>query len=367
MAEGLTYTSGPQWLAQYVLHDKWVLGVAGTHGKTTTTSMLAWILESAGLKPGFLIGGVARNFDVSARAGDSAFFVVEADEYDTAFFDKRPKFIHYAPRTIVLNNLEFDHADIFPDLNAIELQFHYLVRTIPGNGLIVSPHDEPTIDMVLRRGCWTKRQQYGIDVPEEICRKFAANGGVFWNAVLADKYGSRFVIEKYGQGVEGAIMNRVQIQWQEIGVHNVRNAMSAVAAAHHAGVDVISAGAALNSFKGVKRRLELLGGTNDVYVYDDFAHHPTAIESTLNGLREKLKSQQEQGRIIAIIEPRSNTMRMGVHQDELVQVTQVADMVIWKMPGKCGLNFNSMISASATPAYSFKEVDEILQFVEVNA
>ncbi len=367
LAEGLTYTSGPQWLAQYVLHDRWVLGVAGTHGKTTTTSMLAWIMECAGLKPGFLIGGVARNFEVSARAGETPFFIVEADEYDTAFFDKRPKFIHYAPRTTILNNLEYDHADIFPDLDAIELQFHYLVRTIPGNGLIISPHDEAPIDMVLRRGCWTPRQQFGIDVPEEICKKLAANGGVFWNAVLGDKYGSRFDLEKYGQGVDGSIMNRVRIEWNEIGLHNVRNAMSAVAAAHHAGVDVISAGEALNTFKGVKRRLELLGEGNGVRVYDDFAHHPTAIESTLNGLKEKLNARQEEGRIIAVIEPRSNTMKMGVHQDELVVATQPADIVIWKMPQKCGLNFNSMISASETPAYSFKDVDEIIQFIEVNA
>ncbi|MFT4861574.1 MAG: UDP-N-acetylmuramate: L-alanyl-gamma-D-glutamyl-meso-diaminopimelate ligase [Pseudohongiellaceae bacterium] len=364
--EGIHYTSGPQWLSQYVLHDKWVIGIAGTHGKTTTSAMVAWILEYAGYKPGYLIGGVANNFPTSATVGDSSFFVVEADEYDTAFFDKRSKFVHYSPRTAVINNLEFDHADIFDDLEAIKKQFHHLVRTIPSNGQIIHPHGETTIDSMLSMGCWTKRQQFGVAVANEICQKLAANGGTFWNAELHDEHGGEFELVKYGQGSTGEVVSRSLIKWQLTGLHNVKNAMAALAAAHHVGVDVVSAAQALMKFEGVKRRMELRGEVQGVYVYDDFAHHPTAIETTLAGMAAKLPGEYQESRLIAVIEPRSNTMKMGVHQDQLVAASQSADMVIWQTPERSGLNFSEMISSSKTPAYAFSEVDEIVAFLEEN-
>lgn len=364
--EGIHYTSGPQWLSQYVLHNKWVIGIAGTHGKTTTSAMTAWILEYAGYKPGYLIGGVANNFPASATIGDSSFFVVEADEYDTAFFDKRSKFVHYSPRTAVINNLEFDHADIFDDLEAIKKQFHHLVRTIPGNGQIMHPHGEAAIDAVLSMGCWTKRQQFGVAVPNEICQKLAANGGTFWNAELHDDHGGEFELIKYGQGSTGEVVSRNLISWQLAGLHNVKNGMAALAAAHHVGVDVNSAAEALMKFEGVKRRMELRGAVAGVYVYDDFAHHPTAIETTLKGMAAKLPGEYHESRLIAVIEPRSNTMKMGVHQDQLVAACQNADMIIWQTPERSGLDFGDMISKSKTPAYAFSEVDEIVAFLEEN-
>lgn len=362
--EGINYTSGPQWLSQFVLHDKWVLGIAGTHGKTTTSAMTAWILEYAGFNPGYLIGGVTNNFPTSATIGDSSFFVVEADEYDTAFFDKRSKFVHYSPRTVVLNNLEFDHADIFDDLNAIEKQFHHLVRTIPGNGQIIYPHNEATIEMVLSMGCWTPTQQFGISIPNEICRKLAANGGIFWNAQLLDDHGSEFELIKYGQGSTGEVVSRSVIDWELNGLHNVKNGIAAIAAAHHVGVNVDTAREALMQFKGVKRRMELRGVVEKISVYDDFAHHPTAIESTLSGMAAKLKSSPEPSRLIAVIEPRSNTMKMGIHQNQLVAACQAADIIIWQTPENAGLDFQSMIVKSETPAYVFADVDEIVTFVE---
>lgn len=365
--EGISYTSGPQWLAQYVLKDKWVLGVAGTHGKTTTSAMLAWILEYAGMNPGYLIGGVTNNFPTSARLGGSDFFVVEADEYDTAFFDKRSKFVHYSPRTAILNNLEFDHADIFDDLSDIEKQFHHLVRTIPSTGQIIYPYGEAALESVLAKGCWSKCQQFGISVSDEICKKLAANGGTFWNAHLLDDHGGEFELVKYGQGSTGEVVSRSIVKWELTGLHNVKNALAAVAAAHHVGVDVASARDALLLFKGVKRRMELRGVVAGVSVYDDFAHHPTAIESTLKGLAAKLPNQFQHSRLIAIIEPRSNTMKLGIHQQTLVAASQAADMVIWQKPERSGLDMDSMIKDSKTPAYSFLEVDEIVAFVKENA
>jgi UDP-N-acetylmuramate: L-alanyl-gamma-D-glutamyl-meso-diaminopimelate ligase len=364
--EGIHYTSGPQWLSQYVLHDKWVIGIAGTHGKTTTSAMAAWILEYAGYNPGYLIGGVANSFPTSATLRDSSFFVVEADEYDTAFFDKRSKFVHYSPRTAVINNLEFDHADIFEDLDAIKKQFHHLIRTIPGTGKIIHPYGDRAIDSVLSMGSWTKKQQFGVAVPNEICQKLAANGGTFWNAELHDEHGGEFELIKYGQGSTGEVVSRSLINWQLTGLHNVKNAMAAVAAAHHVGVDVTSAAEALMKFEGVKRRMEMVGNVGGVYVYDDFAHHPTAIETTLRGMAAKLPSQFQESRLIAVIEPRSNTMKMGVHQDQLVAAAQCADMIIWQTPERTGLNFPEMISKSKTPAYAFREVDEIIAFLEEN-
>jgi UDP-N-acetylmuramate: L-alanyl-gamma-D-glutamyl-meso-diaminopimelate ligase len=298
---GLPYVSGPQWLHDHVLQGRWVLAVAGTHGKTTTSSMLAWILEHAGLHPGFLIGGVPENFGVSARLTDTPFFVIEADEYDTAFFDKRSKFVHYVPRTAVLNNLEYDHADIFPDLAAIETQFHHLVRTVPANGLIIAPDGDAALDRVLARGLWTPVDRFG------------GNGA--WQAGEPDAEGSFEVFH------EGA--SRGRVLWQLLGEHNRRNALAAMAAARHAGVPVAGAVDALGRFEGVKRRMELRGQVNGISVYDDFAHHPTAIATTIAGLRRKAGL----ARIIAIIEPRSNTMKLGVMKAALPGSLQDADQV----------------------------------------
>ena len=365
--EGLNYISGPQWLAQFVLHNRWVLGVAGTHGKTTTSAMLAWILEYCGMKPGYLIGGVCNNFSSSANLGESAFFVVEADEYDSAFFDKRSKFVHYAPRTVILNNLEYDHADIFENLQAIERQFHHLVRTVPGNGLIIHPQNDENLLRVLGKGCWTKRQRFAVAEKEAQCKKLASNGNVFWNAVMLDAYGSEFDVIKYGQGSTGEVMSRKTVKWSQTGEHNVRNGVAAIAAAHHVGIEVGAACDALQEFKGVKRRMELRGGVDGIKVYDDFAHHPTAIEVTLRGLAARLHSERSKGRLLAVIEPRSNTMALGVHQQQLVDACAVADMVIWFKPEKSGLDFNQLIADSRVPSYAFPTVKEIVMYLEENS
>jgi len=295
------YLSGPQWLAETLLRDKWVLAVAGTHGKTTASAMLAWILEHGGLAPGFLIGGVPLNFGVSARARESRFFVVEADEYDTAFFDKRSKFVHYRPRTAILNNLEFDHADIFPDLAAIETQFHHLVRTVPGNGLIVANGREEAVKRLIDRGCWTPVEWLGRE--EGWCSGEASKDGSF-----------EILFAGRSQG---------RVLWNLMGEHNQMNALAAVAAARHAGVPVAQAIEALGRFENVRRRMELRGAVGEVTVYDDFAHHPTAIESTIAGLRGKVGG----GRILAVLEPRSNTMKMGVMKERLAASLAGADLV----------------------------------------
>lgn len=307
LERGLPYTSGPQWLGDHLLADRWVLAVAGTHGKTTTSSMLAWILEYAGMAPGYLIGGVPNNFGVSARLGESSFFVVEADEYDSAFFDKRSKFVHYRPRTLIVNNLEFDHADIFPDLAAIQTQFHHLMRTVPGSGLVVHPAGDENVRAVLERGCWSGCESVGND------------GN--WRAELLAADGSRFRVW-CGTEVAG------EVSWTQTGDHSVANGLAAIAAARHVGVPPGVAVKALDRFEGVKRRMECLADTGTVRVYDDFAHHPTAIATTLEGLRRAVGSE----RIIAVIEPRSNTMRMGVHRDRLAQSAAAADSVLWFQP-----------------------------------
>jgi len=296
---GLPYVSGPQWLADHVLRGKWTLAVAGTHGKTTTSSMLAWVLEHAGHNPGFLIGGVPQNFGVSARFTDSPYFVVEADEYDTAFFDKRSKFVHYGPRTAVLNNLEFDHADIFPDLGAIETQFHHLVRTVPSNGLIVANGADPAIARVLERGCWSPTERFG-----------AAAG---WN--------HRDIDGGFDVLLDGTAV--AQVRWDLLGEHNKLNALAAIAAARHVGIEPARAAAALGEFANVKRRMEVRGEARGVTVYDDFAHHPTAIATTIEGLRRKVGA----ARILAVLEPRSNTMKLGVMKDELAPSLAGADRV----------------------------------------
>ena len=307
---GLPYVSGPQWLAENVLYGRWVLGVAGTHGKTTTASMLAWVLEYAGLAPGFLIGGIPQNFGISARlpqvpkadpASRSPFFVIEADEYDTAFFDKRSKFVHYRPRTAILNNLEYDHADIFPNLAAIQTQFHHLVRTIPGQGLIVCNGREESLQTVLAQGCWTPVENFG-----------SAEG---WQAGEPDENGA-FDVLHHGQTVG-------HIAWPLLGEHNRLNALAVIAAARHAGVSIQVACEALSQFQNVKRRMEVKGCVRGITVYDDFAHHPTAIATTIAGLRQKVGG----ARIIAVLEPRSNTMKLGSMKAALPGSLAEADQV----------------------------------------
>jgi UDP-N-acetylmuramate: L-alanyl-gamma-D-glutamyl-meso-diaminopimelate ligase len=302
---GRPYTSGPQWLAEHVLRDRWVLAVAGTHGKTTTTSMLAWILEYAGLAPGFLVGGVPSNFGISARLGAAPYFVVEADEYDTAFFDKRAKFVHYRPRTLIVNNIEYDHADIYADIDAIIWQFHQLLRTVPRRGLIVANGHDANIERLLARGAWTP------------VTTFSARAGARWFARY-DSIGNESQFSVYEDGV--ACGSTV---WPLLGQHNLENALAAIAAAAHVGVAPSVALAALAQFKGVKRRLEMRGQFDGISLYEDFAHHPTAIAATLAGLKSLAGGQ----RIVAVMEPRSNTMRMGVHGDALCRSFEEADRV----------------------------------------
>jgi UDP-N-acetylmuramate: L-alanyl-gamma-D-glutamyl-meso-diaminopimelate ligase len=336
---GLPYTSGPQWLAEHVLQDKWVLAVSGTHGKTTTSSMLAWILEHAGMAPGFLIGGVPANFQVSARSGNSDFFVVEADEYDTAFFDKRSKFIHYRPRTLAINNLEFDHADIFDNLAAIQRQFHHVVRCVPGAGQIVYRHGVQAIEDTLAMGCWTPVTSFGIGEAST----------ADWRAQLLTEDGSAFrVLPPGGEPID--------VQWSHCGQHNIENALAALACARHVGVAPSVAARALADFQGVKRRLELLGSPGDVAVYDDFAHHPTAIATTLQGLR----ARAGKGRVIALVEPRSNTMRMGEHREQLASATAAADRVYWFQPPGMDWSLDSVVGASLVPASVVADVDELV-------
>lgn len=301
----IPYTSGPQWLADHVLQNRWVIAIAGTHGKTTTSSMLSWILDTNGFEPGFLIGGIPLNFGISARLGKSAFFVIEADEYDSAFFDKRSKFLHYRPRTAILNNLEYDHADIFENLDAIKKQFHHLIRTIPSEGLIIIPEYDLNLADVINMGCWTKITTTGIENKPE------------WQAELYKMDGSEFQVN-FANQVQGTIC------WSITGNHNIYNALSAIAAARHIGIQPKDAINALNNFKSVKRRMEIIFKQKQLVIYDDFAHHPTAIKTTLDGLRKQVGKEK----IIAIIEPRSNTMRLGVHTLSLAESLLVADIAI---------------------------------------
>ena len=348
--QGLPYISGPQWLAENVLQGKWVLAVAGTHGKTTTSSMLAWILEYAGLTPGFLIGGVPENFAVSARLPQtpqqdansiSPFFVIEADEYDTAFFDKRSKFVHYHPRTAVLNNLEFDHADIFEDLAAIEKQFHHLVRTVPGQGLLVANGKEASLQRVIDKGCWTPVEKFGADDN--------------WQAANAYGDGSFDVL------FAGKLQGRVN--WDLLGEHNRMNALASIAAARHAGVAVETSIAGLSEFKNVKRRMETKGVVNNITVYDDFAHHPTAIETTLAGLRAKLDAASSDGRIIAVLEPRSNTMKLGVMKEALPASLKDADLVFC-YGANLGWSAEEALRAIANKAKTFDDLALLVQAIK---
>ncbi|MAY41599.1 MAG: UDP-N-acetylmuramate:L-alanyl-gamma-D-glutamyl-meso-diaminopimelate ligase [Oceanospirillaceae bacterium] len=341
--KGLNYTSGPQWLSEHLLKDKWVLAVAGTHGKTTTSTMLAWILEHAGMKPGFLIGGVPLDFGVSARVGDSVFFVIEADEYDTAFFDKRSKFVHYRPRTLVMNNLEYDHADIFPDLAAIQRQFHHVIRIVPGNGQIIYPQGERALDEVVDMGAWSDISRTGIVQAGD-------NGGECeWQARLLNEDGTQFDVLH-----EGRLVGCVE--WGMTGQHSVNNALASIAAARNVGVQPEHAIDALNEFKGVKRRMELLDTVNGVKVYDDFAHHPTAIETTLQGIRAQVGSEK----IVAVIEPRSNTMRLGTHQSLLADSVTNADSVYWFQPQGMDWSLESIVKQSSVPAAVYSDTDKLI-------
>lgn len=340
--EGLAYVSGPEWLRENLLGERWVLAVAGTHGKTTVSSMLAWILEDAGLDPGFLIGGIPENFGISARLGSTPFFVVEADEYDTAFFDKRSKFVHYRPRTLVLNNLELDHTDIFDDLGVIQRQFHHLVRTVPGCGLIVYSTAQPALAEVLAMGCWTPTEQAG-------------EGGL-WTARPIRPDCSHLEVCLGGESV-GAL------EWDQTGHHNLQNALVALAAARHAGVPPREALASLRRFAGVKRRMELKGEVAGVRVYDDFAHHPTAIATTLEGLRRRVGSS----RIIAVLEPRSNSMRMGTHNASLAASLETADLVHLFAPADLGWDPTPWLAPLGARARIFTRVEDIVAQVAAEA
>lgn len=332
----LPYTSGPQWLLENVLKDRWVLAVSGTHGKTSTASMLAWILEYAGLNPGFLIGGVPQNFDRSARLGESPFFVIEADEYDSAFFDKRSKFVHYRPRTLILNNLEFDHADIFDDLSDIQKQFHHLLRMVPNNGLILYPKSDANLTRVLDMGCWTPVQSTEGD----------------WKKVNASADGSQFDVS-YKGNVCGTL------SWNLLGEHNMNNALMAISAAQHSGVKAELAIEALGKFINAKRRMEIKAEIGGVTIYDDFAHHPTAIATTLNGLRAKVGKK----RILAVLEPRSNTMKMGVHKDTLADSWQQADQAFIFEPTNLNWSMQDLLARSDVTTLLYKDIGTLIKSI----
>jgi UDP-N-acetylmuramate: L-alanyl-gamma-D-glutamyl-meso-diaminopimelate ligase len=347
---GMAYTSGPLWLAEQVLHDRHVIAVTGTHGKTTTTAMLTWILEHAGLAPGFLVGGVPGNFESSARLGQPPFFVIEADEYDTAFFDKRAKFVHYRPRTAILNNLEYDHADIYPDVASIRRQFNQLLRTVPGAGRLIVNAQDAEVAAVLNEGCWTPRESFGLV-------KGGAGLSADWTAHIAkDSAASRFAVHFQGREV-------AEVAWTLIGEHNVMNALAAIGAARHVGVTAERAAQALNAFRGVKRRMEVRGEVAGVTVYDDFAHHPTAIETTLKGLRARVGA----ARIIAVLEPRSNTMKMGVHREQLAPSLAVADRTWLLNSPDLGWDLPGAVSSMGDQANLAGSVDALVQGLAAQA
>ena len=335
--ERIRYISGPQWIAEQVLRDRWVLAVAGTHGKTTTASLLCWLLEHAGVEPGFLIGGVPENFGISARLGRTPYFVIEADEYDTAFFDKRSKFVHYGPKTLIMNNLEYDHADIFDDLDDIKKQFHHLVRTVPGEGLILVNADDQNLADVMRRGCWSHRQSFSV------------RGAADWRAYGRSADFSRFDIDNDG----GA---RCGTRSPLVGAFNMSNVLAAVAAAQHAGVSADKACEGVGLFKSVKRRLQLLATVNGVYVYDDFAHHPTAIQQTLEALRQTAAH----GRVICVLEPRSNTMLLGKHENTLKDSLNQADRVFLFKPEGVAWDMDALVDRTLTISGSVPELVHLL-------
>jgi UDP-N-acetylmuramate: L-alanyl-gamma-D-glutamyl-meso-diaminopimelate ligase len=345
---GMAYTSGPQWLAEEVLRDKHVIAVAGTHGKTTTTAMLTWILEDAGLEPGFLVGGVPSNFDSTARLGKGRLFVIEADEYDTAFFDKRAKFVHYRPRTAILNNLEYDHADIYADVAAIRRQFNQLLRTVPAAGRIIVNGEDAELETTLGLGCWTPRETFGVARIGDSAR---GGANLDWSAQIeTDSAASRFAVHFRGREV-------AKVEWSLLGEHNVMNALAAIAAAAHVGVDAARAAQALGRFRGVKRRMEIRGVIDEVTVYDDFAHHPTAIETTLRGLRARVAG----ARIVAVVEARSNTMKLGVHREQLAPALALADRTWFFNPADMGWDLPAAVAALGDRARFAASVDALVK------
>jgi UDP-N-acetylmuramate: L-alanyl-gamma-D-glutamyl-meso-diaminopimelate ligase len=345
--EGIPYTSGPGWLAEHVLQGRHVIGVAGTHGKTTTTTMVAWVLEQAGLNPGFLIGGVPNGFAASARLGGGKFFVVEADEYDSAFFDKRSKFIHYAPTTAILNNLEFDHADIFENLDAIKKQFHHLVRTIPGKGRIIVPAEDNNLADVLSKGAWTPVEKFSVDETRD---------GADWRADSLSEDGTSFAVLRNNVKVG-------EVHWTMTGRHSVNNGLAAIISAEHCGVAPEVACKALSEFPGVKRRMEVVGEVRGITVFDDFAHHPTAIQTTLAGLRKKVGAKNGTQKIIAVIEPRSNTMRLGAHKENLAPSVADADLVLWYQPEGLNWDLGPVVAESPVPALVLNTIEAIIEKV----
>ncbi len=351
--KNIPYTSGPQWLAENVLNQRWVLAVAGTHGKTTTSSMLAWILEFAGMSPGFLIGGIPANFGLSARFGGDPFFVVEADEYDTAFFDKRSKFVHYHPRTAILNNLEFDHADIFDGLDDIKKQFHHLVRTVPGEGLLVLNGDDKNLPDVIGQGCWSETEIFSSG---KSVKAGSDESGGRWTIGECSNDGSMFEV-LYNNVVAG------KVSWSIHGAYNRLNALAAIIAARHAGVSVGTSCDALAEFSGIKRRLEVRGVIAGITVYDDFAHHPTAIAETLTAMKEVRGS----GRVFAVLEPRSNTMRMGVHKSTLAASFSGADAVLLYQPAVMDWNLDEIVAGSPVPATVYDSTEKIITELVRNA
>jgi UDP-N-acetylmuramate: L-alanyl-gamma-D-glutamyl-meso-diaminopimelate ligase len=318
----IPYCSGPQWLSEHVLHKRHVMAVSGTHGKTTTASLLAWILEDAGLSPGFLIGGIPVNFDTTARFGESEYFVVEADEYDTAFFDKRAKFVHYRPQTLLINNLEFDHADIYKNIDEILWQFHQLMRTVPGNGRVIVNGDDENVDRIIKQGCWTAVET------------FSSKGNGDWNAAFTDSGERRIEVSNASGASAGAA-------WKLGGTHNLENALAAIAAAQSAGVNVSQAVDAVSRFDGVKRRMERTATVSDIAIYDDFAHHPTAIQRTIAGLKKRYPGQ----RIVVALEPRSNTMKLGIHKDALAASLDGADVVFVYRPEGVDVRFDTDLAS----------------------
>ncbi|QTL39616.1 UDP-N-acetylmuramate:L-alanyl-gamma-D-glutamyl-meso-diaminopimelate ligase [Xenorhabdus budapestensis] len=336
---GIPYTSGPQWLHDHVLPERWVLAVAGTHGKTTTAGMLAWILEACDYKPGFLIGGVPGNFDVSAQIGESPFFVIEADEYDSAFFDKRSKFVHYSPRTLIMNNLEFDHADIFENLAAIQKQFHHLVRIVPGLGKILVPDNDVNLKQVLGMGCWSELEHLG-------------ETGV-WHVQKNTQDSSTYQVYHHGELVG-------EVNWSLVGEHNMHNGLMAIAAAHHVGIQPNDACQVLGDFINARRRLELLGRVNDISVYDDFAHHPTAILATLEALRSKAGSM---ARILAVLEPRSNTMKLGMSKNDIAPSLGRADEVFLFQPGNIQWQVAEIAEQCVQPVSWSTDIDTLVRMI----
>lgn len=333
----IPYCSGPQWLSEHVLHKRHVIAVSGTHGKTTTASLLAWILEDAGLSPGFLIGGIPVNFDASARFGESEFFVVEADEYDTAFFDKRAKFVHYRPQTLVINNLEFDHADIYQDIDAILWQFHQLMRTVPGNGRVIINSEDENVAKVIEQGCWTAVE------------RFSSKGKGDWNAKFTDAGERRIQVSDTSGGMAETL-------WKLGGTHNLENALAAVAAAQSAGVSIANAVDSLSRFDGVKRRMERTATVSDIAIYDDFAHHPTAIRRTIAGLRKRFPGQ----RIVIALEPRSNTMKMGIHKDSLAASLEGADLMFVYRPEGMDVQFDANLASLEKRLTICTDYDELV-------